>query len=88
MNAPLITVMAIICLGFLYVLFPRIIHTFQQYRNKKVVQCPANKQTVEIHVDASQAALSSAFGRPLLTINGCTLWPERKDCGRECAKSL
>ncbi len=88
MNAPLTTAAAVICLGLVYVLFPRIVHTLQYYRKKQTLQCPENGQTVELDVDAGQAALSSAFGRPRLKIEGCTRWPARKDCGQGCAKSL
>ncbi len=88
MNAPLITVIAIVSLGILYVLVPVVTYTFQRYRNKKIVQCPETQGMVEVNVDVGQAALSSALGRPLLRINNCTLWPKRKDCNQGCAISL
>ena len=87
MNTPLITAAAIVSLGVLYVLFPMVVHTFQRYRNKRVVQCPETREMVEVDIDAGRAAFSSAFGRPRLTIKDCTLWPKRKDCDQGCAKS-
>ncbi len=88
MNTSLITVGAIVSLGILYVLLPVAIYTFQRYRDKKIVQCPETQGMVEVNVDAGQAAVSSAFGRPVLRINNCILWPKRKGCNQGCATSL
>lgn len=86
MDTPLITIGAIITLGVLFVLLPLAVHTFQRYRSKKVVRCPETKGLAEVDIDAPRAAFSSAFGRPLLRVKNCTLWPKRKGCGEGCLR--
>ena len=86
MKTPLILAAAIIALGGLYVLLPLVIHTFQRYRNKRVMTCPETGSPAEINIDAQRAAFSSAFGRPLLKIKNCTLWPKKKGCDEDCIK--
>ncbi len=88
MTAPLFTAAAIFCLALLYVLLPLTFHILQRYRDKKVVQCPETRDMVEVGVDARQAALSSAFGKPQLRIKACALWPKRHGCDQACVKSL
>lgn len=86
MNSPWITAAAIISLGGIFVLLPLVLHTFQRYRHKKVVKCPETEGLAEVDIDASRAAISSLFGRPLLKVKNCTLWPKRKGCSEVCLK--
>lgn len=86
MNSPWILVVSILALALLYILFPVALHTFQRYRHKKVLQCPENKQMVEVDVDAPLAAFSSAFGRATLRVKNCSLWPKRRGCEQGCVK--
>jgi hypothetical protein len=86
MNTPWITTAAIISLGGLFVLLPLVAHTFQRYRHKRVVKCPETRGLAEVDVDAPRAAFSSAFGKPLLRIKNCTLWPKRKGCEQGCLR--
>ncbi len=86
MKTALITIAMVVALGGLYVLLPLVIHTFQRYRNKKVMTCPETEGLAEVDIDSRRAALTSAIGRPLLRIKNCTLWPKRKGCDEECIK--
>lgn len=86
MNTPLITVAAIVVLASLYVLLPVVLHTFQRYRHKRVLQCPETKGMAEVDVDAERAAFSSAFGRPQLRVKDCSIWPKRRGCAQGCLK--
>lgn len=87
MNGPLIAVAAVVTLGVMYVLVPLAAHTFQRYRNRKVLQCPQTQGLAEVDIDARRAALSSLFSRPILRIKACSLWPARKGCDQDCTKS-
>lgn len=87
MNTPLITVVAIAALAFLYVFFPMFLHTFQRYQKKMIVRCPGTGRGAWIGIDAPRAALSSILGRPRLKIKSCSFWPKRKNCDRGCVKS-
>ena len=86
MNTPLITIGAIVVLASLYVLFPLIVHTFQGYRHKKVVECPETKGLAEVNIDTKLACFSSAFGKPLLRVKSCSIWPKRWGCQQDCLK--
>ena len=86
MKTALITIAAVVALGGFYVLLPLVIHTFQRYRNKRVMTCPETGGLAEVDIDSRRAALTSAIGRPLLRIKNCTLWPKRKGCDEDCLK--
>lgn len=86
MNAPWITVAAIVALASFYVLFPLVLHTYQRCRHKRVLVCPETKGMAEVDVDARLAAFSSAFGRPLLRVKDCSVWPERRGCAQACLR--
>ena len=86
MNTPWITTVAIISLGGLFVLLPLVVHTFQRYRHKKVVHCPETGGLAEVDINATRAAISSLFSKPLLRVKNCTLWPKRKGCGEGCLR--
>lgn len=88
MNTPLITVVVIITLAALYVLLPVAHHTFQRYRKKRTISCPETKGLTEVDIDAPRAAFFSAFGKPLLKVKNCTLWPKKKGCSEDCVKTL
>jgi hypothetical protein len=77
---------AIITLAAVFVLLPVVVLTFQRYRKKRVLRCPETKTLAEVDIDAPRAAFSSAFGKPLLKVKNCSLWPKRKGCDEECLK--
>lgn len=87
MNAPLITMASVVALGALFVLLPLAVHTFQRYRYKRVLKCPETGTPAEVDIDAPRAAASSAFGKPLLRVRNCSLWPKRKGCAQDCVKA-
>jgi len=86
MKAALITMAMVLALGGLYVLLPLVVHTFQRYRNKRVMTCPETGGLAEVDIDSRRAALTSAIGRPLLKVKNCTLWPKKKGCDEDCLK--
>ena len=79
---------AVILLGVFYVLLPRGTYFFRRFRKKRVFRCPETGMLVEVDVDARLAALSSPFGKPLLRVKNCTLWPKKKECAQECLKDV
>lgn len=84
MNNPGILIGAILALAGLYVLLPRAAHIFGRYREPRALQCPDTGTKADVSIDASRAALTSAFGRPKLRASGCSLWPARRDCAERC----
>ncbi len=79
-----VLIAAVILLGFFYVLVPLVINTFHRYRGKRVLRCPETGMLVEVEIDAKEAAFSAPFGKPILRVKNCTLWPEKEDCHMEC----
>ena len=56
METPLITIGVIIALALFAVLIPVAFHTFQRYRNKRVLKCPETDELAEVDIDAPRAA--------------------------------
>jgi hypothetical protein len=84
MNHPWIVALAILALALLYVLTPLVADTFRRFRSPRLLRCPETGGKAEVGVDASRAALTSAFGRPLLRVKSCSLWPGKQQCKQDC----
>ncbi len=87
MRTALVVIVAIAALGALYVLFPLAADTFSRYRSRRTLKCPETGEEAEVQIDASRAAWGAVLGKTLLRVKDCSLWPERKGCGKECLKS-
>jgi hypothetical protein len=86
METAWITIAAITVLGIVYVTLPIFIDYFRRYHRKRVLRCPETGMLVEVDINARRAALSSLFGKPLLKVKDCTLWPWKRDCNQSCLK--
>ena len=87
MSAPWIVIAAIVAVAVCYVLLPVVADTFRRFRGKKSVTCPETGRQAEMGIDAGRAAWTTAFGRALLRVKNCSLWPERKGCEQDCVRS-
>jgi hypothetical protein len=86
MSNPGIVIAAILALAGLYVLLRRVTHIFGCFREPRSLPCPETGTTAEVSIDASRAAVTSAFGRPNLRAKGCPLWPARSGCPESCLR--
>lgn len=86
MSVPWIVVASIITVAVLYVLLPVVAVTFRRFRSRRLLRCPETGGQAEVDIDARQAALTSAFGRALLRVKMCSLWPQRKGCAQHCLR--
>ncbi len=84
MTHPWIVVTAVLCIALLYVLVPVVADFYRRYRGSRVLRCPETGQKVEVGIDASHVAITSAFGRPHLRVKSCSLWPEKERCAQDC----
>lgn len=84
MSHPWVVMIAVLAVAALYVLMPLVADTFRRYRNSRLLRCPETGGKAEVGIDASRAAFTSAFGRPLLRVKMCSLWPERAQCRQDC----
>ena len=84
MRYPWVVLVAVLAVAFLYVLMPLVADTFRRFRRPRMLSCPENGGPAEVGIDASRAALSSAFSHPLLRVKSCSLWPKRQGCKQHC----
>ncbi|MBI2902286.1 MAG: hypothetical protein HYY12_01680 [Candidatus Methylomirabilis oxyfera] len=84
MSAPSIVVASIVAIAVLFVLLPVVADTLRRFRSKQSLRCPETGREAEVSVDAHQAAWTSAFGRALLRVKMCSLWPQREGCAQDC----
>ncbi len=84
MSAPWVVIAAIIAVAVGYVLLPVAADTFRRFRTKRSLSCPVTGGEAEVGIDAGRAAWTSAFGRALLRVKNCSLWPARKNCPQDC----
>ncbi len=72
----------------LVVVAMQLVRAFTRYRGTSVVVCPETRELVAVEVDARRAALGAVRGRPGLSLQACTRWPERAGCGQECLAQI
>ena len=86
MSVPWIVVASTIAVAVLFVLLPVVADTFRRFRSKRLLRCPETCGEAEVGIDARHAAWTSAFGRTLLRVKMCSLWPQRKGCAQHCLR--
>jgi hypothetical protein len=86
MNTPLMLMAIIIGLGLFYVVLPVTLDVYRRYRYRKIITCPDTHGLAEVKLKASWAALTAAFGKPIVQVKSCTLWPRKKGCAEGCVK--
>lgn len=84
MEYPLLVILGVLAIGALFVVLPVVWTTFSEHRGPRTVVCPFSGTDATISVDAGRAARGAAFGRSLLSVERCSLWPERKSCAQAC----
>ena len=62
--------------------------TWWQARTARHVTCPALAAPALVSLDPWYAARMHALGDQEIRIKGCTEWPGRQQCGRECMVQL
>jgi hypothetical protein len=88
MDYPVLVILAVLGIGLLFVVLPVVLTTLSEHREPRRVVCPATGGPATISVDAGRAARTAAFGRVRLSVEKCTLWPERQSCSRACLSPL
>jgi hypothetical protein len=62
--------------------------TYWQNRGARLITCPDNNASAAVEIDARGAVLRTAAGRSTLSLQSCSRWPEKKDCGQECLAQI
>lgn len=84
MEKPLLMIAVIAGIGLVYVVLPVMLDAFMRYRKIRRVNCPEEKKTALMNVDAKAAALAAAQGKTQRRVTNCSLWPEKRDCAQRC----
>ncbi len=85
MTSYIIVTAIAIALIFIGVRFSR---AYFRLRGTRVVTCPADQSSAAVEVNARKAAAGAVFGSPAFALTGCSHWPERHDCGRQCLAAI
>ena len=83
---PLMLIAGIIAFGLLFVIAPVAADAYRRYRDRKVVTCPETHGLAEVTFKTRLAVLGAAFGRPMVRVKGCSLWPKKNGCDEICIK--
>lgn len=51
------------------------------------VECPVTGGLAEAEIGA-RAAPFAMFCTPRIEVKSCSLWPERRSCGRQCIRNI
>ena len=85
MNSPLLLILVICTTGILFVIAPVVIDIYVRYRGGKVLNCPEQGDgTAEVMLNTHRAALGAAYGKPILLVKRCSLWPQKRGCAEKC----
>ena len=77
----------VIALGLYFMVAPAVVSTYRRHRGRRTIVCPETDQIVDIEFKAGRAGVMAALGKPELRVKWCSLWPRRKGCTEQCAKS-
>jgi hypothetical protein len=86
MENALMLIGIIVAFGLIAVILPAMVNAYYRYRGGVVVTCPQAHKPAELTLDSGRAALGAAFGKRLLRVTGCTLWPRKQACHDECLR--
>ena len=84
----LVALGAIAAIGITYGLLPVALSVFAEFRRPREIVCPENGEQAQVRVDATYAAVTSGVGAKRLRLEGCSRWPERGACNRNCLSQL
>jgi hypothetical protein len=56
------------------------------YRHRRLIRCFESHGVTLVEVEQTALSGHSNQGEPRLRVRRCRLWPERKDCGRDCVR--
>ena len=88
MEYPVLVILGILAIGALFVVYPVVVTTLSDHKAHRGVTCPATGGPATISIDPGRAARGAVFGKVLLSVTECSLWPERKACERQCLRAI
>jgi hypothetical protein len=74
--------------GLVFSRFIPAMQAFFMYRGKRLITCPETLTKESVDVAAGKAATWAFIGEPVLRLDQCSRWPERRNCGQECLQQI
>jgi hypothetical protein len=84
MDSARLMIVAVVAIGFFYVVVPVAFDVYLRFRRPRTVRCPETGLGTEIEVDAWHAAATAVPGPPSLVVADCSRWPAHAGCHQEC----
>ena len=88
MESPGLVILAILGIGAVAVLLPVGLTAFAATRRTRVVECPGTGGPASVALDSGRAVRGAVFGKTWLSVERCSLWPERAGCGQGCVPAV
>ena len=66
----------------------RAVSAWCRFRGARLVTCPETGAPAAVTIDATCAAFTALFDRPLRCLATCSRWPSRRFCGQECLPQI
>jgi hypothetical protein len=86
MNLVFLLITGIVALGFYYIVLPYTLARYRRFRYRKILTCPETQSLVEVALDSRRAFFTGIFGKSVVRVKSCTLWPRKKGCAEGCVK--
>lgn len=86
MESPVSIILAILAIGAVFVLLPVALTAWAEHRQARSVVCPETGRLASIGLDPGRAARGAIFGKEWLSVEDCSLWPEKKGCAEACIR--
>src|ERR1700756_4845313 len=77
MNLLFLLIAGIVALGFCCIVPPYMLARYRRFRYRKILTCPETQSLVEVALDARRAFFTGIFGKSVVRVKSCTLWPRK-----------
>jgi hypothetical protein len=84
MESPGLVILAILAIGAIFILLPVALLALTEHKRPRTVVCPETGRPATIGLDPGRAARGAIFGKEWLSVEDCTLWPEKGGCAQAC----
>ena len=84
MESPGLVILAILAIGAIFVLLPVALLALMEHRRPRNIVCPETGRLATIGLDPGRAARGAIFGKEWLSVEDCTLWPDKEGCAQAC----
>ena len=88
MITPVILIAVILGVFVLYAVVGPTLFNLNRFIGRFRLYCPTRATFAELRLNAFGAALTSAYGKPILDVRQCTMLHKGEKCGQDCLEEL